>query len=176
MTGGGACLTGPARSPGSRAARHSGRSLRAAPLGELPEKGWSGAGAGWGRELGAGKGCWRVCETGGVLEEQEKVLDPSLTCVTLAVMSPLWVCFPSGKMGGTEWPARFHLYCESWPMREVQGRGLGRVTEVGVLQAGPGLHPLSPHLGRGCCWSGCADGWPAPGPASSHTGSPGSGS
>lgn len=52
-----------------------------------------------GRELGASKGCLRVCETVGVLEEEEKALDPSLTCVTLAVTSPLWVCFPSGKMG-----------------------------------------------------------------------------
>lgn len=88
-------------------------------------------------------------EPGGVLEEEEKVLDPSLTCVTLAVTSPLWVCFPNGKMGGTEWPARFHLYCESWPMREMQGRGLGRVTEGGGAPGGPRPSPPQPSPWKG---------------------------
>lgn len=83
----------PALSPGSRAEQHSNHSLRAALLWELPEKlmvrraragGRQGQGAlGW-------KGCLRVHETG-VLEDEEKVLDPSLTCVALDVMSPLWV-------------------------------------------------------------------------------------
>lgn len=46
VAGGGACLTGPALSPGSRAAQHSGRSPLAALLWELPEKEMSGKSAG----------------------------------------------------------------------------------------------------------------------------------
>lgn len=116
MTGGGACLTGPALSPGSRAAPHSSRSLRAAPLWELPgnHSQESRAGAlGW-------KGCLRVCETG-VPEEEGKALDPSLTCVTLDVMSPLWVSVsPVVKWECTEWAARFRVCCESRPMWEAE--------------------------------------------------------
>lgn len=91
------------------------------------------------------KGSLRACETVGVLEgEEENVLDPSLTCVPLDVMSLLWVCFPSGKMGMcTEWAARFHLYCESWPLRErCREGGLGKVKEGGGAPGKP--RPSSP--------------------------------
>ena len=109
--GGGACLPGPALSPGSRAARHSGRSPRAALLWELSEKpmvrrAWAGDGAGAERGVRVAlgwEGCWKVCEIAGVLEEGGgNVLDPSLTPpVTLNVLSPtppLSVCFSNGKM------------------------------------------------------------------------------
>lgn len=98
----------------------------------------------------------RACETVGALEEEEeKVLDPSLTpLVTLDAtfpMSPLWVSFPSGKQQDS-------ICTVGLGQRGTdEGKVASGRQRLEVLQAGPGLCRRRPHLGRGCCWSGCAD-------------------
>lgn len=160
--GGGACLLGPALSPGSRAGQHSGRSPRAALLWELSEKPMvrragararDGAGAEQGVRVALGwEGCWKVCEIAGVLEEGGgKVLDPSLTPpVTLDVLSPMSpLSSVSPMVKCTEQAYVLNGHCVLAGEGHVRGRWPQKRTAAGGAPGRPRPPPSLPSPWKG---------------------------